>query len=199
MILACFFDWMNSHRRKFKVWHCYSSFGQCLSLECIVTIGSCGQTKTDGGDNALNLQPQRRGVQRLIQDRVEDLRFFQRRQKACVWGGKSLRASPQMSIDSSSIQPRRSSQTCCRDSQKSVNWQRGSSNQVAARPWYSCSGLLLHPHSLLCFLAVAQPKLLLSHGDSFQRLLFCLVKKLQTTDVHLWKRLIFGTLLLSLV
>lgn len=90
MILVCFFDWMNSHRRKFKVWHCYSSFGQCLSLECIVAIRSCGQTKTDGGDNALNLQPQRRGVQRLIQDRVEDLRFFRRRQKASASEEESL-------------------------------------------------------------------------------------------------------------
>lgn len=73
MIPVCFSDWRNCHRRKFKVWHCYCNFGQCLAgMHCY--SWKHGQRKTDGGDNARNLQPRRR-VQRLIQDRVEDLRF----------------------------------------------------------------------------------------------------------------------------
>lgn len=86
-----------------------------------------------------------------------------------------------MFISSSSIRPT-TAQTCCRASQKS-KWQKGSSNQVAARPMYSCSGLLLHPrcrrrsvslvsHSLSFFylvVTVFKDFCLLSCGNSCMR------------------------------
>lgn len=91
MILVCFSHWMNSHRRKFKVWHCYSTFGQRLAgMHCY--NWKHGQTKTDGGDNALNLQPQRtecKGWSRIELRILDSTRL----QKASIWGGPSLRAS----------------------------------------------------------------------------------------------------------
>lgn len=196
MILVCFSEQMNSSGRKFKVGLCYSSFGQCLAgMHCY--NWKHGQTKTDGGDNTLNLQPQRRECKgwSRIELRILDSR---RLQKASVRGEKSHHCRCSSTISASSHQE--AAQTCCRDSQKSVNWQRGSSN-------HGCQALvlLLRPSStssllsLLRVLAVSQPKLLLSHGDSFQRFFFCLMKKLQDTDAHLWKRLISGTIILSLV
>lgn len=175
MILVCFSDRMNSHRRKFKVWRCYSSFGLCLAgMHCY--NWKHGHTKTDGGDNALNLQPQRRECKgwSRIELRILDSR---RLQKASIWGGKSLSASLQMFVNYFSS-PGEAAQTCCRDSLKSVNWQRGSSNQMAARPLYSCSRLLLHPHFFPC--SDSSP----SHSLSFFYLMLTVFKDLSFV---LWK------------
>lgn len=70
---------------------------------------------------------------------------------------------------------------CCQEvSEDSLQTDRvGSANQGACRPLCSCSGLFLYPHSSVCCvhsLLLSEPKLLLFHGVSFQRLVFCLMK-----------------------
>lgn len=93
-----------------------------------------------------------------------------------------LRASRQMFISPSSIQPSTTAQTCCRDSQKSAKWQKGSSNQVAARPMYSCSGLLLHPRCRRCSVS------LVSHSLSFFYLMVTVFKDFCLVEIAAWDR-----------
>lgn len=131
-----------------------------VSLECIVTTGSMARQRQMGGDNAVNLQPQRRECKgwSRIELRISDSR---RLQKASIRGGKSLHAFLQMFINYSCIQPRSSSADLLPRLSEVWKLTKGSSNQVAARPFYSCSGLLLHPHFSPC--SVSAP----SHSLSF--------------------------------
>ena len=62
--------------------------------------------------------------------------------------------------------------------------REGSANQGPLRPVCSCSGLFLYPRSSVYSVysvLLLEPKLLLFHGVSFQRLVFCLVKKSRAT------------------
>lgn len=149
-----------------------------VSLEGILTIGSIGRQRQIGRQCSKSSATEE-SVWSLIQDRVEDLRFSNASQGIHL-RRKPLRASQQMFISSSSLQPSTTAQTCCRDSQKSAKWQKGSSNQGAARPMYSCSGLLLHPrcrrrsvslvsHSLSFFYLMVTVFKLLSCGKSSMR------------------------------
>lgn len=77
--------WVNSHRRKFQVWHCYSGFGQCLGGRNSYKLEALAD-KDRLGDNALNLQPRRRACEAWsrIELRILDSRMPH---KASIWGG----------------------------------------------------------------------------------------------------------------
>lgn len=127
-----------------------------------------------GGENdAINLRPQRR-VWRLIQDRIEDLRFWSATKGVyqskhnlfvhlyrCIAG---MQRSPACLLSQLLALQQHGPAAEGFLKTGSLRADRGgSANQEASRPWCSCLGLFLYPHSSVWSVSsvlLLEPKLL---------------------------------------
>lgn len=180
----------------FTITDCRRKHEESEAVVCLSARVSEGRISTianmsregGGGDDLVNLWPQRRerGGWSWIELRILDSRVPRKASIRARTASAPGRARRLQQHPTSQHHRRRSSRPAAERFPKTGSlWadREGRANQGACRAVCSCSGPLLFPHSRVYSIysvLLLEPKLLLFHGVSFQRLVFCLVKSCVT-------------------